>query len=590
MHIIKKSSIILLDSNKKRMYYSSHKIKNNLKFFKVKEQLMEPINFETHPSRYHHIELEINGPIATIGLNIKEDKPLRPGYALKLNSYDLSVDIELADVVSRLRFEHPEVSVVLVTSKRDGIFSAGANIFMLGTSSHNFKVNFCKYTNETRLAIEDATENSGQTYIAALNGISSGGGYELPLACKEIYLVDDKRSAVSLPEVPYLGVLPGTGGLTRLVDKRKVRRDRADIFVTLAEGIKGQRAVDWKLVDGVFPSSKFNDSVMSRAKEVAGEGHKDRKGIKLEPLNPTVSEKEIKYRHVTVSFGPEQRVAHLCINGPKENVPIPDDPSQLGADWYPLRVYREIEDALLHLRFNYPETGLIVIETYGEGCKVAEMDEQLLAHKDNWFVNEVILLMKRVLKRVDVSAKSLFAVSHVSSCFVGSFLEFALAADRAYALVGMKLSDGEIGLTGMNKGVLPMGNGLTRLETKLLGEPEVLKKALAYPELKTTGMANIISSEEAEKLGLVTLAIDELDFNDEVRVAIEERASLSPDALTGLEASLRFAGPETLETKIFGRLSAWQNWIFQRPNAVGERGALVMYGKPGSPEFDWRRT
>ncbi len=538
---------------------------------------MEAINFQTDPSRYHHIELEINGPIATIALNIKEDKPLKPGYALKLNSYDLGVDIELFDAVSRLRFEHPEVAVVVITSKREGLFSAGANIFMLGSSTHNFKVNFCKYTNETRLAIEDATENSGQTYIAALNGIASGGGYELPLACKEIYLVDDRRSAVSLPEVPYLGVLPGTGGLTRLVDKRKIRRDRADIFVTLAEGIKGQRAVDWNLVDGIFPSSKFNEEVMARAAKLAGEGHTERKGIKLEALNPTVTDKEISYKYVKLTFGPETRVAHIEIQAPEEILPIPDDPTLLGGEWYPIKMYRELEDALLQLRFNYPEIGLTAIHTRGELNKVIQLDEQLFAHRSHWFINEVILLMKRVLKRFDVSAKSLFAIVDQGSCFAGSLLELALASDRAYMLTGT-----EVAITEFNKGILPMGNGLSRLTTKLLGEPNIVEQALAQSEP--------FEAQQAEEMGLVTLAIDELDWDDEVRVAIEERASLSPDALTGLEASLRFAGPETLETKIFGRLSAWQNWIFQRPNAVGERGALIMYGKPGSPEFDWRRT
>lgn len=538
---------------------------------------MEAINFQTDPSRYQHIELEINGPIATIALNIKEDKPLKPGYALKLNSYDLGVDIELFDAVSRLRFEHPEVAVVVITSKREGLFSAGANIFMLGSSTHNFKVNFCKYTNETRLAIEDATENSGQTYIAALNGIASGGGYELPLACKEIYLVDDRRSAVSLPEVPYLGVLPGTGGLTRLVDKRKIRRDRADIFVTLAEGIKGQRAVDWNLVDGIFPSSKFNEEVMARAAKLAGEGHTERKGIKLEALNPTVTDKEISYKYVKLTFGPETRVAHLEIQAPEEILPIPDDPTMLGGEWYPIKMYRELEDALLQLRFNYPEIGLTAIHTRGELNKVIQLDEQLFAHRDHWFINEVILLMKRVLKRFDVSAKSLFSMVDQGSCFAGSLLELALASDRAYMLTGT-----EVAITEFNKGILPMGNGLSRLTTKLLGEPNIVEQALAQGEP--------FDAKQAEEMGLVTLAIDELDWDDEVRVAIEERASLSPDALTGLEASLRFAGPETLETKIFGRLSAWQNWIFQRPNAVGERGALIMYGKPGSPEFDWRRT
>ncbi|MEW6734557.1 MAG: 2,3-epoxybenzoyl-CoA dihydrolase [Acidobacteriota bacterium] len=545
---------------------------------------MEAINFETDPSHYRHLELDINGPIATISLNIKEDSPLRPGYALKLNSYDLSVDIELADAVNRLRFEHPEVSVVIVTSKREGIFSAGANIFMLGTSTHNFKVNFCKFTNETRLAIEDATAHSGQTYIAALNGIASGGGYELPLACAEIYLIDDRRSAVSLPEVPYLGVLPGTGGLTRLVDKRRVRKDRADIFVTLAEGVKGQRAVDWKLVDGVIPSSKFNETVMARAQalaQMAANGKGERKGVKLNPLVPEISAEEIRYRHVRLTFGPEPRVAHLEIKGPEESSTLPEDPTVLAADWYPLRVFREIDDALLQLRFNYPETGVVLIHTRGELAKVIQLDEQVIARRDHWFVNEVILHMKRVLKRLDVSAKSFFAVIDADSCFAGSLLELALGADRAYMLAGSD-REAEIAITPMNSGVLSMGNGLSRLATKLLGEPERVAEVLQQREP--------FIAAAAEEAGLVTLAVDELDWDDDIRVAVEERASLSPDALTGLEASLRFAGPETLETKIFGRLSAWQNWIFQRPNAVGERGALVMYGKPGSPEFDWRRT
>jgi benzoyl-CoA-dihydrodiol lyase len=541
---------------------------------------MEVIEFETDPSRYKHLELEIDGPVATIGLNIKEDCPLKQGYALKLNSYDLGVDIELADAVNRLRFEHPEVSVVVVASKRDGIFSAGANIFMLSTSTHPFKVNFCKYTNETRLAMEDATENSGQTYIAALNGIASGGGYELPLACKEIYLVDDRRSAVSLPEVPYLGVLPGTGGLTRLVDKRRVRRDRADIFVTLAEGIKGQRAVDWGLVDGVFPLSKFSESVAARAQQLV-DPQRDRKGIKLNRLAPEVSDQEIRYRHVRLALGPEPRVAHLEIKGPEETGAIPEDPTVLGADWYPLRVYREIDDAILRLRFNYPEIGLVLIHTRGDLSKVVKLDEQLAARRDHWFVNEVVHHMKRVLKRLDVSAKSFFAIVDEGSCFAGSFLELALSSDRAYMLAGGK-TEVEVAVTVMNDGLLPMGNGLSRLATKLIGEPghaaEILKQREPF------------TAEDAEEAGLITLAVDELDWDDEVRVAIEERASLSPDALTGLEASLRFAGPETMETKIFGRLSAWQNWIFQRPNAVGEQGALVMYGKPGSPQFDWRRT
>ncbi len=543
------------------------------------DRALEPVTFETDPSRYRHVKLEIDGPVAWIRLNVQENEGLRPGYVLKLNSYDLSVDIELADAVSRLRFEHPEVRCVVVTSVLDGVFSSGANIFMLGSSTHAFKVNFCKYTNETRLAVEDATEHSGQTYIAALNGVASGGGYELPLACKEIYLIDDRRSAVALPEVPYLGVLPGTGGLTRVVDKRKVRRDRADVFVTLAEGIKGKRAVEWGLVDGVFPTSKFWDGVAAKAKEIAGEGNTGRLGISLDPLAPEVTDDAITYRHVKLVFGPTPRTARLEIGGPGNLPEIPERPSDLGADWYPLRAFREIDDALLRLRFNYPETGLVLVTTRGDIADVVTLDGQLAAASGDWFVNEVVHHMKRVLKRMDVTARSFFALIDKGSCFAGSLFELALACDRQYMLD----EDGvEIALTEMNAGRLPMGNGLTRLATRFLGDPEHADAVL--------GMREPLSAEDAESEGLVTVAVEDLDWEDEIRLAVEERASLSPDALTGMEASLRFAGPETLETKIFGRLSAWQNWIFQRPNAVGERGALTLYGRPESAEYDWRRT
>lgn len=538
---------------------------------------MEAINFETDPSQYRHLELEIEGSIAKIWLNVKEDGVLRQGYVLKLNSYDLGVDIEIADAVQRLRFEHPEVEVVVISSRRDGIFSAGANIFMLASSTHHFKVNFCKFTNETRLAIEDATEHSGQTYIAALNGTASGGGYELPLACKEIYLVDDRRSAVSLPEVPYLAVLPGTGGLTRLVDKRKVRRDRADIFVTLAEGVKGQRAVDWGLVDGIFPLSRFNEAVMSRAQSLVS--GRDLQGVKLDYLAPEEGAQEIRYKHVRLQIGPEPRLARIIIDGPPSNFTIAENPAEAGADFFVLRVFRELDDALLRLRFNYPEVGLVLLETRGELANVVRMDEQLVCRRDHWFIRETLLLMKRVLKRMEVSAKSFFALIDEGSCFAGSYLELALAADRAYMLDKDSV---QVALTELNRGILPMGNGLSRLATKLLGEQELLHKVAAS--------CAPFTAQEAEASGLVTVVVDELDWDDEIRIALEERTSMSPDALTGLEASLRFAGPETLETKIFGRLSAWQNWIFQRPNAVGQQGALVMYGKPGSPQFDWRRT
>ncbi len=544
-----------------------------------KDQPPEPLSFETSPDRYRHIKLEVDGPVAYVKLNVQENEGLKPGYTLKLNSYDMSVDVELADAVGRLRFEHPEVTCVVVTSAMDGIFSSGANIFMLGTSTHAFKVNFCKYTNETRLSIEDATDNSGQTYIAALNGIASGGGYELPLACREIYLVDDRRSAVALPEVPYLGVLPGTGGLTRVVDKRKVRRDRADVFCSLAEGIKGKRAVEWNLVDAVYPPSKFKDAVEARAKEIAGDGRSDRKGVALDSVAPQITDEGIVYQHVKLLFDRTPRVARLEVTIPDDLPEIPETPSDLGASWWALRAFRELDDALLRLRFNHPEIGLVLVHTRGKIESVQKLDAALVARRDDWFINETVLHMKRVLKRMDVTAKSFFALVDEGSCFAGSLLELALAADRSYMLD----ADGvRIAVTEMNAGPLPMGNGLTRLQTRFLAEPERAERV--------AGLREPISAEDADDEGLVTSVVEDLDWDDEIRLAVEERASLSPDALTGMEANLRFAGPETLETKIFGRLTAWQNWIFQRPNAVGERGALTLYGRPESPEFDWRRT
>jgi len=537
------------------------------------------IDLETHPTRYKHIQLEVDGPIAWIRLAIQEEGGLRPGYVLKLNSYDLGVDIELNDAVNRLRWEHPEVSAVVITSALDGVFSSGANIFMLGSSSHAFKVNFCKYTNETRVGIEDSTENSGQTYIAALNGIASGGGYELPLACKEMYLIDDRRSAVALPEVPYLGVLPGTGGLTRVVDKRMVRRDRADVFCTLAEGIKGKRAVEWGLVDGVFPTSRFDEEIEKRAKEVAGQGHTDRQGIELDALAPEVGEDAIRYRHVSLEFGPTPRTARLCVKLPDSIPALPASARDAGADYFPLRAFREIDDAILRLRFNHPEVGLVLFETRGDLQQVVAVDADLWARREDWFAAAVTHHMKRVLKRIDVTAKTFFAIIDQGSCFAGSFLELALAADRSFMLE----EDGvTVAITDLNGGSLPMGNGLTRLGTRFLGSPE--------HACHVAGKRGEIDAGAADELGLVTVLADEIDWEDELRLAIEERASLSPDSLTGLEANLRFAGPETLETKIFGRLTAWQNWIFQRPNAVGEKGALTLYGRPESPEFDWNRT
>ncbi len=542
------------------------------------------IDFETSPDRYTHVRYEVDGAIARLYLDIQEEEGLRDGYVLKLNSYDLGVDIELADAVRRLRFEHPEVTCVVLGSALDGVFCSGANIFMLGSSSHAFKVNFCKFTNETRLEIEDATEHSGQTWIAALNGVASGGGYELPLACAEIYLVDDRRSAVALPEVPFLGVLPGTGGLTRVVDKRMVRRDRADVFSTLAEGIKGKRALQWNLVDGIFPPSKFDAAIAARAAEIAGAGHPERTGVKLDRLAPTIDPDsgDITYRHVRLTFGPEDRVAHLTMTLPGDLPDIPETASDLGADWWALRAWRELDDALLRLRVNHPGVGLVVVHTKGDVDDALKLDEQLAARRDDWFVREVTLFIKRTLKRMDMTAKTFFALIEEGSCYAGSLFELTLAADRSY----MFEDDDEevvVALSALNFGPFPMGNGLTRLQTRFLADPAHAEKLGEYVGTKFCG-------EEAMEDGLVTDAFDDIDWEDEIRLIVEERATLSPDALTGMEANLRFAGPETMETKIFGRLTAWQNWIFQRPNAVGPKGALTLYGQPETAEFDFNRT
>jgi benzoyl-CoA-dihydrodiol lyase len=538
------------------------------------------LDFETHPSRYRHVRLSVEGPVARLTLAVQPDGGLRDDYQLKLNSYDMTVDIELADAVQRLRFEHPEVGCVIVTSALEGCFCAGANIFMLGGATHGHKVNFCKFTNETRLYIEDATEHSGQVYVAACNGIASGGGYELPLACREIYLVDDRRSAVSLPEVPYLGVLPGTGGLPRVVDTRRVRRDRADLFATLAEGVRGERAVQWGLVDAVWPPSKFDEKVLARAREIAGQGRPERRGVTLEPLQPEVGPKGVLYRHVELRPSElAERTMELVVHGPDQAEELPAEPSELGSGWYPLRMLRELDDALLRLRFHYPEVGLVVVRTRGDLEAALALDKQLVARRDHWLVAEVLLLMKRVLKRLDMTSKSFFALVDAESCFAGSLFELALASDRSYILDAEGV---QVALSPLNAGPLPMGNGLARLETRFLGTAE--------PALESARESRRFDAEAAVEAGLVTDAYDELDWEDEMRLVVEERASLSPDALTGMEANLRFAGPETLETKIFGRLSAWQNWIFQRPNAVGERGALTLYGQPESPQFDWRRT
>jgi benzoyl-CoA-dihydrodiol lyase len=538
----------------------------------------KPIQFETHPSRYRHWKLETARDRARLTMKVDEAGGLRPGYALKLNSYDLAVDIELADAVTRLRFEHPGVSVVTLDSALDGMFCAGANIFMLAHADHGFKVNFCKFTNETRLAIEDATANSGQRYIAALNGTCSGGGYELALACEEIILVDDRRSAVSLPEIAFLGVLPGTGGLTRLIDKRKVRRDLADVFATLAEGVRGERAVTWGLVDAVAPRSRFNEAVAARVASMVDSTRAGRGGITLDALGPAESGTEIRYRHLTLRLDLTQRVAELIIEGPKSISVIPAEASELGADFYPLRLFREIDDALLRLRFNYPEIGLVLIKSTGDLDRVVGLDRALWERRGDWFINETLLMMKRALKRLDLTAKSLFAIIEPDSCFAGSIFELALAADRIYMKSGV---DAHIATGVLNAGTLPMSNGLSRLSTRFIANPAHAAALAIDGRFDANG---------AMEAGLATATPDELDWEDELRLAVSERLSLSPDALTGMEANTRFAGPETMETRIFGRLSAWQNWIFQRPNAIGEHGALKLYGQPQSPQFDYRRT
>ncbi|HKP47920.1 MAG TPA: 2,3-epoxybenzoyl-CoA dihydrolase [Pyrinomonadaceae bacterium] len=557
------------------------------------------INFETSPEQYHHWKLSVDGAVAHLSMDVHEDDTLADGYKLKLNSYDLGVDIELADAVQRIRFEHPEVKVVVITSLKPRIFCAGANIYMLGTSSHAFKVNFCKFTNETRCAIEDDSYHSGRRYIAALNGTASGGGYELAIACDEIYLVDDGNSAVSLPEVPLLGVLPGTGGLTRLVDKRKIRRDRADVFSTLAEGLKGKRAKEWGLIDDYFPTSKFQEGIDARVKEILNTQNVGSRpssadfalngaealpagGIKLNPLQKEILPAGINYKYVKLICNREQRYADLTVVGPECRPQMsPEEIERAGDQWWPLQTYRELDDALLHLRVNEPEIGLVCLRTEGEISNVEAVDETLLTHHDHWLVRETILFMARVLRRLDLTAKTFFAIVQPDSCFAGNLMELLLASDRSYMLNNPD-QEVEIMPSQLNGGAFPMSNGLTRLQSRFLAEPERVDEVLARTQPYDT--------EEAEAGGLVTFAPDDLDWEDEIRVAIEERTSLSPDALTGMEASLRFAGPETMDTKIYGRLTAWQNWIFQRPNAVGEKGALTNYGKPTQAQFDYKRT
>ncbi len=546
-----------------------------------------PIRFETHPSRYRHWELATEGRLASLTLAVDESGGLRPGYALKLNSYDLGVDIELADAVERLRFEHPEVRCTVIRSAMDRVFCSGANIYMLASSSHGFKVNFCKFTNETRLAIEDASSLSGQRTLAALAGTCAGGGYELALAADEILLVDDGSSSVSLPEVPLLGVLPGTGGLTRLVDKRQVRRDRADVFSTRAEGIRGQRALDWGLVDGLAPRSRFEGRVRERAEALAESSPvpAPESGIELDPLGPEESEDRLRYRHVEVAFDRGERSAELTVRAPDEPFPATAEALRAagGSLWH-LRLARELDDALCRLRFNEAETGVILLRCAGDPDAVREADDRLRSLDSAWLARESRFRMARALRRLDQTARSFFAVGESGERFTGTLAELLLASDRSFLCDDLDSPAG-VELTALNFGAYPMGNGLSRLETRFVGEPQRVEA------LRRGGApGGVLPAAEALAAGLATFAPDDLDWDDELRLAIEERARFSPDALTGMEASLRFAGPETMETRIFGRLSAWQNWIFQRPNAMGERGALALYGKPRRPAFDWERT
>lgn len=548
------------------------------------------IDFQTGPDRYHHWSLDVDGPIATLSMDVDENAGLFEGYQLKLNSYDLGVDIELYDALQRLRLEYPAVKTVIMRSAKDRVFCAGANIRMLAGSSHAHKVNFCKFTNETRNYIEDASENAGQKFICVVNGTAAGGGYELALTADHIMLVDDGTSSVSLPEVPLLAVLPGTGGLTRVVDKRKVRRDHADVFCTIEEGIKGRRAKDWRLVDELVPQSKLQDRVAERAKEFADASPRQgpEHGVKLAPLDRTFSADGVNYRLVSVELDRDKRQATITIKGPEQNPPV--DAGEMvaqGIAFWPLQLARELDDAILHLRNNEFQIGTWVFKTIGDAEKVAAYDAFLEANTSHWLAHEVQHFLKRVFKRVDVTSRTIVALVEPGSCFAGTLAELALAADRSYMLIGQFEGDNRpeaiMMLTSANFGAYPMGNGLTRLQTRFIGEPETVDKLAAEQGARYEG-------DVAEENGLITFGLDDIDWADEVRVFMEERASFSPDSLTGLEANLRFAGPETMETKIFARLTAWQNWIFQRPNAVGEEGALRRYGSGQKPIYDMDRV
>mgnify|MGYP006285863505 FL=1 len=549
------------------------------------------IDFQTEPSRYRHWRVEYDGPVAYVSMDVDEDGGLFEGYQLKLNSYDLGVDIELNDIVQRMRFEHPEVRTVVMQSGKPGVFCAGANIRMLGGATHAHKVNFCKFTNETRNSYEAAEEESGQTWIAAVRGSCAGGGYELALACNHIMLTDDSTSNVALPEVPLLAVLPGTGGLTRVTDKRKVRRDLADVFCSIEEGVKGKRAVEWRLVDEVVPNSKFDEAVRERAREIAARDPREGvTGIALTPLERSFGEDgSVSYSAVEVEVDRAGRCATLTVKGPEEEAPAAmADLHEAGASGWMLRAARELDDAILHLRINEPELGLLVLRTQGDPEKVAAHEALLLAHEDaDWLAAEILHYWKRVLKRLDVTSRSLVALVEHGSCFAGPLAELLWAVDRSYMMEGEFEGDNRplatVTLGESNFGRYPMANGLSRLETRFWGTPEAVAAAREH-----VGAA--LEAEEAEELGLVTYILDDIDWEDEVRIFMEERASFSPDAMTGMEANLRFAGPETMETRIFGRLTAWQNWIFQRPNAVGEAGALKRYGTGQRGEYDMERV
>jgi benzoyl-CoA-dihydrodiol lyase len=548
------------------------------------------ITFERDPGAYRHWQVDVDGPVATVTMRVTPDAGLRPDYELKLNSYDLAVDIELYDITQRLRFEHPEVRAVVVTGGLDKVFCAGANIQMLATATHGHKVDFCKFTNETRNGIEDATAHSGQTWIAAVNGTAAGGGYELALACDEIVLVDDRSSAVSLPEVPLLAVLPGTGGLTRVVDKRRVRRDLADVFSTRTEGAKGRQAVEWGLVDHLAPRSRFDEVVRERALARAAESARPdgATGVALTPLAPDIAADGLTYGHVTVTVDRSLRAAHVTIAAPTEPQPAtPDDLAAAGADAWLLAAARQLDDALLRLRFNERDIGTWVLHTAGDPDAVLAAEEVLRSHAGHWLANEIHLYWARTLRRLDMSARTLVALIEPGSCFAGLLAELALAADRSLMLDG---DDPEgaappaaLRLTDANDGWFPMANGISRLATRFWGRADDLAAARAE-------IGKDLLAPEAAAAGLVTFTPDDLDWDDEVRLTLEERASFSPDALTGMEANLRFPGPETMETKIFARLTAWQNWIFQRPNAVGPEGALARFGTGSRPSFDRART